>query len=576
MKLPIANNSTIVRHLTQLARLFGRDITVVLLIQLCVAVASIVTPWIIGRSFDALNEPDPARAIRFNIVVLIVAVSVQSVLAGFGEYLSRALGQRFFHKLRIDLVNTVTHLPISTVESAGTGDLLGRTTADVDRIEYIVRVGISRIMMLVMQILVTVIAAFLIEWRVGFVVALSFIPVFYITRKYLRRTIAAYLASSALNAEMSGDITETVEHSATVDALRMGAYRTARTMVLLDEKWENERYSALMRAFFSFGMVIALFSPVILAVVWGAWLVGHSIVSVGAVIAVALYAQQLRGPVDELSWWIDEMQFASVSLARIFGVAEIHSDRVTEADLPIGEAIEIRDVSFSYRDGVEVLHDVDLDVKPGERLAIVGPSGAGKSTLGRLIAGINPPSAGHISIGGVEVSKIDEKRVHSYVALVTQENHVFVGTIAQNLRLAAPEARVERLWDALDVVDAQWARDLPDGLETTVGSGALELPPDHIQQLALARIVLLDPDIVILDEATSLLDPTAARSAERALARVLEGRTVISIAHRLYTAYDADRVCVMIDGKIAELGSHDELVALGGEYASLWETWQQD
>lgn len=210
-----------------------------------------------------------------------------------------------------------------------------------------------------------------------------------------------------------------------------------------------------------------------------------------------------------------------------------------------------------------MLHDVDLDVKPGERLAIVGPSGAGKSTLGRLIAGINPPSAGHISIGGVEVSKIDEKRVHSYVALVTQENHVFVGTIAQNLRLAAPEARVERLWDALDVVDAQWARDLPDGLETTVGSGALELPRSHptisagTNRFARSRYCYSRRSYLTVGS-------TAARSAERALARVLEGRTVISIAHRLYTAYDADRVCVMIDGKIAELGSHDELVALGG------------
>lgn len=293
MKLPIANNATIFRQLAQLGRYFKRDITIVLVIQLCVALASVVTPWIIGRSFDAINEPDPARAIRFNIIVLVCAVAIQSVLAGFGEYLSRALGQRFFHRLRIDLVDTVTHLPISTVEAAGTGDLLGRTTSDVDRIEYIVRVGISRITLLVLQILVTVVAALVIDWRVGFVVALSFVPVFFIVRKYLRRTIAAYLASSALNAEMSGDVTETVEHSATVDALHMGAYRTARTTVLLEEKWTNERYAALMRAFFSFGMVVALFSPVIIAVVWGSWLIGQGIVTVGAVISV-LYAQQLR------------------------------------------------------------------------------------------------------------------------------------------------------------------------------------------------------------------------------------------------------------------------------------------
>lgn len=222
------------------------------------------------------------------------------------------------------------------------------------------------------------------------------------------------------------------------------------------------------------------------------------------------------------------------------------------------------------------MDDVDLSVAPGERVAIVGPSGAGKSTLGRLIAGVNAPTSGSLTIGGVEVTKIEEKYLHSSVALVTQENHVFVGTIADNLRFASPQARDVRLWDALDIVDATWVRDLPDGLETKVGSGHRDLAPAQAQQLALARIVLLDPDVVILDEATSLLDPTVARSAELALGRVLEGRTVISIAHRLYTAYDADRVCVMIDGRVAELGSHDELVALGGQYASLWNTWQQD
>lgn len=233
-------------------------------------------------------------------------------------------------------------------------------------------------------------------------------------------------------------------------------------------------------------------------------------------------------------------------------------------------------MSFSYREGEPVLRNVDLSVRPGERLAIVGPSGAGKSTLGRLIAGVNPPDAGSIRVGGVEVTRLHEELLHQTVALVTQENHVFVGTVAENLRFAKSDATDEDLLAALRTVDAAWVERLPEGIETKVGSGARELAPSQAQQIALARIVLLDPAVLILDEATSLLDPTAARSAEQALSRVLAGRTVISIAHRLYTAYDADRVAVMIDGEVAELGSHDELVALGGEYASLWDAWQQD
>lgn len=296
----------------------------------------------------------------------------------------------------------------------------------------------------------------------------------------------------------------------------------------------------------------------------------------GAVIAVTLYAQQLRVPLDELAWWFDELQFAAVALARIFGVAEVEADRVAGDAVPASSAVSVEGVSFSYRDGRPVLRDVSLEVAPGERLAIVGPSGAGKSTLGRLIAAVNPPGCGSIRVGGVEVTALPEALLHQTIALVTQENHVFVGTIADNLRFAKEDATDAELLAALATVDATWVERLEKGLQTRVGSGEKELAPSQAQQLALARIVLLDPDVLILDEATSLLDPTVARSAEQSLLRLLEGRTVISIAHRLYTAYDADRVAVMIDGEVAELGSHDELVARGGEYASLWEAWQQD
>lgn len=577
MRLPIATNATVARNLATLFNKFKGELIGVLVVQLCVAAATVVMPWIIGSSFDSVAQGTTAETIRTNIIIVIVAVLVQSIMATYGEYISRVFGQKVFHEMRVDLVSSVTHLPLSTVESAGTGDLLGRTTTDIDRIEFIVRVGISRIMMLVMQVIVTVIAALLVDWRVGFVVALSFVPVFFTVRTYLRRTVACYLASSALYAELAGDITETAEHSVTVDSLNMAHHRFQRASVLIREQWNNERYSATMRVIFSFWMIIILFSPVIIAVLWGSWLVGLGYVSVGVVISVALYAQQLRGPIDELSWWIDELQFAAVALARICGVSEVPADRTVGTDLPIGELIEVHDVSFAYRDGAPVLKHVTLDVQPGQRIAIVGPSGAGKSTLGRLIAGVNRPDSGSIRVGGIEVTEVEEKYLYKTVALVTQENHVFVGTLADNLRFASPGASDARIMEALETVDAAvWVEALDEGLETKVGSGARELSPSQAQQLALARIVLLDPDVLILDEATSLLDPTAARSAERALSRVLEGRTVISIAHRLYTAYDADRVCVMIDGQIAELGSHDELVEQGGEYASLWQTWQQD
>jgi len=221
----------------------------------------------------------------------------------------------------------------------------------------------------------------------------------------------------------------------------------------------------------------------------------------------------------------------------------------------------------------DILHGIDLEVHPGERLAIVGPSGAGKSTLARLLAGIDAPRDGTVSLGGVPVTDLDPAERRRRIALVTQEHHVFIGSLRDNLAFAAPDATDGDMLDALVAVGADWYTDLPDGLDTELGDGARELAPAHAQQLALARLVLADPHTLILDEASAALDPTTARHTERALAAVLTGRTVIAIAHRLNTAHDADRVAMLEDGRITELGRHDDLVAAGGSYAALWHSW---
>jgi ABC-type multidrug transport system fused ATPase/permease subunit len=265
----------------------------------------------------------------------------------------------------------------------------------------------------------------------------------------------------------------------------------------------------------------------------------------------------------------------ATSFARLIGVEQVPDDRRATGDEPEHDRLTAEDVRYAYIDERDVLHGIDLELEPGERIAVVGPSGAGKSTLGRLLAGIHPPRTGRVDVGGVRLVDLRLDALRREVALVTQEQHVFVGTLADNLRLAHVDASEEELLEVLAAVDARdWALALPHGLETVVGTGGVALTPPQQQQVALARLVLADPHTLVLDEATSLLDPRAARHLERSLAAVLTGRTVVAIAHRLHTAHDADRVAVVEDGLLREMGTHDELLDDGGAYAALWESWR--
>lgn len=575
-RLPVADGATVRKHTAMLLRANKRPLAGVVGLHTVAAVAGLAGPLLLGGLVDAVAEGTTSASVNRVVLALVGAVLLQTVLIRFAQRNAMIFGETVFADLREDFLATVTELPLSTVERSGTGDLVGRTTNDVDRIQHTVRFGVPRILVATVTITLTIVAAFFTAPLVAFALLVGVPIILVIGRWYLRRAAPAYQRESASYATLNGTITESVEGTRTVDALGLGGRRRERVRDDLREAFAAESRTLNLRTVLIPGMDSAFVVAPIAVLLWGAYLISEGAVTIGAVTTVVLYSMQLIGPVWELIFWLDEAQVAATSLARLVGVGLVARDREAGDRTPADEHTVATGVEYAYRPGHNVLHGIDLDLAVGERLAVVGPSGAGKSTLGRMLAGIHPPTAGSVKVGGVPLVELPLEDLRRHVALVTQEHHVFVGTIAENLRLADATADDATLLDALGAVDARtWVETLDAGLETEVGSGGYVLTPAQAQQVALARLVLLDPHTLILDEATSLLDPRAARHLERSLNAVLTGRTVVAIAHRLHTAHDADRVAVVDGGRITEIGSHDELVAAEGDYARLWHSWQQ-
>ncbi|GAA1736288.1 ABC transporter ATP-binding protein [Nonomuraea bangladeshensis] len=571
--LPIADRKQVRAYARRLTLKYPRQLLTALALHALAAVSGLVVPWQLGGLVD-----DIERGVAVNVAVVAVAIGafllVQGLLMRYAVLASARLGEKVLAELREEFVDRVLALPLSTVERAGSGDLITRTSRDVDSLSRTVRHAVPETLIAGVTFLITMGALVLVSPLLMLPMLLAGPVIYVATRWYLRRARDGYLRENAAYADMTEGLAETVEGARAVEALGLQERRRARTDDDIARSYAAERYTLGLRVVWYPAVELGYVIPVVSALLVGGLFYTEGWVTLAQVTAAALYAQQLIDPLDRFLMWIDELQVGGAAMARLLGVANVPDDREPAAERPAGELLEARDVRYAYREGHDVLHGVSLTVRPGERLAMVGPSGAGKSTLGRLLAGIHGPRAGSVAVGGVPLVDLPLDELRGHVALVTQEHHVFKGTVRDNLLIARPDAGDEAVREALAAVDAlDWVLDLPDGLETQVGSGGQAVSAARAQQLALARLVLADPHTLVLDEATSLIDPRAARHLERSLAAVLDGRTVIAIAHRLHTAHDADRVAVVEDGRITELGSHDELVAEGGSYAALWASW---
>jgi ABC-type multidrug transport system fused ATPase/permease subunit len=573
--LPVADTRAVRRYAMHIARRHPRMLWGTLALHMLAALTALAAPRLLGDLVQAVEDGTTTAHVDRIITILAGFVLAQTVFTRFARYYSQALGEQVLAELREDFVGNVLALPVGVVESAGSGDLLTRTSRDVDQLGWSVRYAMPEWTIALVSAVLTFAAALSVGWWVALPCLLGVPPLVIGLRWYLARAKDGYLRESATYSQINATLTETVEGARTVEALGLGEERIRQIDDDIKKSFDAERYTLFLRTVFFPNMEMAYLVPTVLTLLFGGYLYTQGSVSLADVTTATLYVQMLIDPVDRIVSILDELQMGAASLSRLLGVAQVPDDREVSGAQPQNEKLEAQDVRFSYVEGRDVLHGIDLDVGVGERIAMVGPSGAGKSTLGRLLAGIHPPRTGSVTVGGVGLVELPLDDLRGHVALVTQEHHVFVGTVRENLALAAPPgAGDDEIRSALDAVDAlDWVDALPDGLETVVGSGGRAVTAAQAQQIALARLVLADPHTLVLDEATSLIDPRAARHLERSLAAVLHGRTVIAIAHRLFSAHDADRVAVVEDGVISEFGSHEELVEAGGSYAALWDSW---
>ena len=573
--LPVAPGRSVIAFMSGLLRSRRAMLAALLLLNGAAAVAGLAVPRLLGRVVDEAASPGTlgAQAAGLSLAVAGV-VLLQTVLTFFSRWAASVFGQDILAAAREYVVRTVLGLPLGRVESASSGDLVTRVTRDVGTMSESVRFGVPEAVVGAVTTLLTVAAMVYNSAYLSLPLLVS-LPLLYVSvRRYLRRAPKGYIAEGGTYSDINTTLTETVEGARTVEALGLQRRRIELGDGDMAASGQAERYTMALRNLLFAGIDVAYNSPLVMVLLLGGVGYANGWVSLGQITAATLYIQLLVEPLDRLIRNIDRLQVGIASTVRLLGIAAVPQDREAGPDRPVGNQIVGRDLRFAYRADHDVLHGIDLSLRHGERLAIVGPSGSGKSTLGRLLSGINRPRTGSAAVGGVELTSLPLDVLRTEVALVTQEHHVFVGTVRDNIVLARESSPDQTVIEALRAVEAwEWVERLPQGLSTVIGAGHLVLTPAQAQQVALARLVVADPHTLVLDEATSLIDPRTARHLEGSMAALLEGRAVVAIAHRLHTAHDADRIAVVIDGRIAELGSHHELVAADGEYASLWRAW---
>lgn len=534
-------------------------------------------PVIVRHGIDRGIEPGDRDVLR-NAVIAYVVVVAMAYLAARQQYIfvNRA-GEGFLRALRIRAFDHIQKQSLAFFDRYQSGVLISRMTADIESMAELVQWGLLQFIAAVFLIVIALILMLSLSWQLTIVALLVFPVIIVASRKFQRDSNAAYLVVRERVGENLSELQEGISGVRVIQAYAQEGEQTRQFVESNRSLYRSHVHSIRVSTWY-FGLVetMGVFATA-LAIGIGGWLESRGDVTVGTIVAFVLLLAALFEPVQQLSQLYNTVQSSAAALNKLFTILDTEPDiRDGERELDRRGELTVEHVSFAYPGtDARVLRDVSITVGDGERLALVGPTGAGKSTVAKLMARLYDPTEGSIRLGGVDLRDATLASLRQRVVVVPQEGFLFGGSIADNVRIARPSATDAELREALDVIGAlDRFGEFEHGIDTEVRERGSRLSAGERQLVSLARAALVDPAVLVLDEATSNLDPGTEVIVERALDRLMDGRTTIVVAHRLSTIRRADRIAVIDNGELAELGSHGELVALGGRYAALSAAWE--
>ncbi|MFL5918658.1 MAG: ABC transporter ATP-binding protein [Gaiellaceae bacterium] len=545
-----------------------------------VIVSTLVTlagPALVRYAVDAGIRKHDLHPLNVAALVFLALACLKPVVVRTQILLAATAGERFLDSLRVACFDKLQALPLGFFERERAGVLVSRLTSDVQSLNELVREALVEIVGSALQIVLTVVALVVLSPKLA-LISVAALPILIASSwSFHHGAGRAYHAIRDRVAETLTALQEGLAGVRVVQAFR----REQRTMERYHPRSQAQVHAWRRASFvnirlFAF-LPLAQATALIVVLLVAASMYEHGEITIGTITAFVLYLIQLFDPIGRFTEWLGDFRQGMAALAKIVGLLEVPvaiGQKPDAVELPRAGAIALRGVTFGYGRR-PIVRDVTLEVAPGEHIALVGATGAGKSTVAKLLTRQYDPQEGWIELGGVDLRDATLASLRNRIVLLPQEGHLFSGTIADNVRLAHPRASDDDVRRALRRIGAlDRFEGLPQGLDTDVQTRGLRLSAGERQLVGIARVALADPAVVVLDEATSSLDPATEAAVELALAAVAEGRTVITIAHRLSTAQRADRVAVMEHGRLVEVASHDELVAQGERYARLWASWQ--